>query len=256
MDAASVMEGRGVNHRFVNTPLAWATGPGRTRTKGAAAAAGLAVILTIILAAFCSGCTGSLGRTDATEPTSSPTSAREDVTLPTGPGLGMFQFEVGLPAGDPLQAWDRVAEHLDFDPAVGLMFSSYLEYLPSGVIRHFSAQATTGDDREVLVNWPGEPGGGKIASIESAPPGFMGPEQPTAYTVYSALSALAAVGHDSILAKLPAPGETGYYDLQLPVDVGYLQANHLLAEAPAYVWDGASFQTADPADTKYAREAW
>ena len=141
----------------------------------------------------------------------------------------MFQFEIGLPAGDPLQAWARVAEHMDFDPAVGLMFSSYLEYLPSGEIRHFSVQAPPATTGRCCVNWPGVPGGGKIASIESAPPGFMGGGSPTAFTVHSALSALAAVGHDSILAKLPAPGETGYYYLQLPVDVGYLQSYHLLA---------------------------
>ena len=216
-----------------------------------AAAISITVILAVILAAICGGCTSSFGPTNPTNP---PGSVEEDVTLPTGPGLGTFQFEVGLPADDPLQAWDRVAEHLDFDPAVGLIFGSYLEYLPSGMIRHFSVQATTGDDREVLVNWPGQPGGGKLASIESAPPGFMSDNPPTAYTVHSVLSALAAVGHDSILAKLPAPGETGYYDLRLPIDIGYLQAYQLVAEAPAYVWDGRSFQPADPTETKYAQE--
>ena len=87
----------------------------------AAAAVGLAVIVAAALAAPCAGCNGSFGPTDPTNP---PGSVEEDVTLPTGPGLGMFRFEVGLPAGDPLQAWAQVAAHLDFDPAVGQMFGS------------------------------------------------------------------------------------------------------------------------------------
>ena len=126
----------------------------------------------------------------------------------------------------------------------------------SGAVQWFFVQATTGDGREVRVVWPEQQGDSLSAHafVETTPTSAIDTNPPYPYTVYSVLSALGAVGPGNIFARLPAPGDSGHYEMSFPTDVGYMQAYGLTKESPAYVWDGQAFQTADLGDAKYAQQ--
>ncbi len=235
-----------MDRRFVRRPRRWAV----------VLAVILAVLLAVILTALSTGCAASLDPPGGTTPTDPPTSVEEDVTLPTGPGLGTFRPELGSPPIDPLQVWANVAKELDFAPAVGMTFGVDLDYHVSGAVQWFFVQATTGDGREVRVVWPEQQGDSLSAHafVETTPTSAIDTNPPYPYTVYSVLSALGAVGPGNIFARLPAPGDSGHYGMSFPTDVGYMQAYGLTGESPAYLWDGRAFQTADLGDAKYAQQ--